>query len=379
LESKMEMAREMESILSDPISLLLSGQGLDDVFFKIRVRRDRLIEDTLNQLKSTKINYKKQLRVEFVGEQGVDEGGVKKEFFQLLIRQLLNPEFGMFITKEDERYLWFNGNSFECSLNFELVGILLGLSIYNSVNLDLRFPNLVYKKLLDEIITLKDLRGFDMQLYTSLTKLLEFDGDVENTFYLTFQIQYEYFGEKLTYNLKNDGDKIFVTNENREEYVRLYLEWYVHKSVEKQFRPFYKGFQKVVNGDAIKLFTGEELNVLICGSPNLDFAELEKVTIYEDGYTKDTPIIKYFWEVIHSFNDEQKRKFLFFCTGSDRAPIKGLGSMNFIIMRHGPDSERLPTAHTCFNHFLLPEYATKEKLREKLLTAVNNSEGFGLF
>ena len=49
---------------------------------------------------------------------------------------------------------------------------------------------------------------------------------------------------------------------------------------------------------------------------------------------------RWFWDIIHQFNEEQKRKFLFFCTGSDRAPIKGLGSMNFIIMKHGPDSDR---------------------------------------
>jgi ubiquitin-protein ligase E3 A len=75
---------------------------------------------------------------------------------------------------------------------------------------------------------------------------------------------------------------------------------------------------------------------------------------------------------------EDKKKLLFFCTGSDRSPIKGLGSMTFVISRNGPDSDRLPTAHTCFNHLLLPEYSDKEKLRVCLMTAINNAEGFGL-
>ncbi len=47
-------------------------------------------------------------------------------------------------------------------------------------------------------------------------------------------------------------------------------------------------------------------------------------------------------------------------------------------MKHGEDSEQLPSAHTCFNHLLLPTYKTKEKLREKLLIAISNAEGFGL-
>jgi ubiquitin-protein ligase E3 A len=77
---------------------------------------------------------------------------------------------------------------------------------------------------------------------------------------------------------------------------------------------------------------------LICGSSNLDFHELERVTVYEDGYDKETPTIKYFWEVVHEFNLEEKQKMLKFCTGSDRAPIKGLGNMIFVISRFGPDS-----------------------------------------
>lgn len=81
--------------------------------------------------------------------------------------------------------------------------------------------------------------------------------------------------------------------------------------------------------------------MLICGSPKLDFVELERNTVYDGGYTKDSQTIKWFWEIIHSLDDENKKKFLFFCTGSDRAPIKGLGSMEFIIARNGPDSEML--------------------------------------
>ena len=74
----------------------------------------------------------------------------------------------------------------------------------------------------------------------------------------------------------------------------------------------------------------------------------------------------------------QKKKLLLFATGSDRVPIRGLGSLNFMIQRNGPDSERLPSASTCFNILLLPSYATKEKMQQKLLQAIEASEGFGL-
>jgi ubiquitin-protein ligase E3 A len=62
--------------------------------------------------------------------------------------------------------------------------------------------------------------------------------------------------------------------------------------------------------------------------------------------------------VVHSLSEEHKKKLLFFATGSDRVPIKGLGNLPFVISRNGPHCDRLPTAHTCFNHLLLPGAST---------------------
>jgi hypothetical protein len=149
-------------------------------------------------------------------------------------------------------------------------------------------------------------------------------------------------------------------------------------SVEQQFAAFAKGFRTVCDSDIMKMFTVEELELLICGSPNLDFHELEKTTSYDGGFDEDHPTVRMFWEVVHSLDLEQRKKLLFFTTGSDRAPIGGLGRLNLVVARHGPDSDRLPTSHTCFNHLLLPEYKSKDKLRENLLKAIENAEGFGM-
>ncbi|EOD15870.1 hypothetical protein EMIHUDRAFT_245473 [Emiliania huxleyi CCMP1516] len=92
---------------------------------------------------------------------------------------------------------------------------------------------------------------------------------------------------------------------------------------------------------------GSELELLLCGSPNLDFEALERVTQYDDGFSCDSPCIALLWEVIHELPLEMKKKFLFFCTGSDRVPIKGLGNLSFVISRNGSDEERLQSAtHT---------------------------------
>lgn len=116
---------------------------------------------------------------------------------------------------------------------------------------------------------------------------------------------------------------------------------------------------------------------LVCGVEQLDFQKLEKTTQYER-CSKDDQTVKWFWEVVHGLTDDQKRQFLKFTTGSDRSPLRGLGELNLIIMVQALDNERLPSAHTCFNHLLLPQYSSKDQLRNKLLKAIENNEGFGL-
>ena len=120
------------------------------------------------------------------------------------------------------------------------------------------------------------------------------------------------------------------------------------------------------------------MELLICGSPKIDFNELEKVASYMDGYTKDHVMMTRFWKIINSFTFNQKKNLLSFVTGSDRVPLAGLRSISFIIQRNGPDTDNLPTSMTCFNRLLLPEYTSAKKLKEKILIAIENGKGFGL-
>ncbi|OQR93549.1 HECT E3 ubiquitin ligase [Thraustotheca clavata] len=346
----------------------------------LRVRRENVIQDALHQIVqvATSEQLKKPLKVKFIGEEGVDEGGVQKEFFQIIIRQLLDPNFGMFIADDETRTLWFNCDSYESTTEFELIGILLGLAIYNGVILELHFPSLVYKKLMGLSLTLDDLEEAQPALGKGLRQLLEFEGDVEAVFARSFELSYEVFGEIKTIELVPEGKVIPVTSANRGEYVAKYVEYVTTTSVAEQYGAFHRGFHFVCGGDALKLFRSEELELLICGSPELDFEALQEAARYDDGFTEDSPCVQFFWNVVHAFSLEEKKQLLKFCTGSDRAPIRGLSSMVFVISRNGSDSDRLPTAHTCFNHLLLPDYSSQEKMQERLKLAISQSEGFGL-
>jgi len=120
------------------------------------------------------------------------------------------------------------------------------------------------------------------------------------------------------------------------------------------------------------------LHFLICGNENLDFEALKRGTIYEGGYSEDSPLVKWFWKIAFTFTIEEKKSFLLFVSGSERAPLNGLQDLGLIITRNGPDADRLPTAHTCFNILLLNEYKSKEKLEYYLKLAIKNCQGFGL-
>lgn len=350
-------------------------------YLVLEVRRNNLIHDTLVQLQNRrKGDYKKPLKVKFVGEEGIDQGGVKKEFFQLLIKELFDVGYDMFTYDEQTHMYWFNRDTMTSNVEFELIGILMGLAIYNSVILNLRLPSVVYRKLLGFKPTLQDLIVMNPTLGKNFLKLLEMDDEVnvEETMCLSFAITSEFFGAVKTVALKPNGENLPVTNQNKREYIALYVQYVLEKSIEKQFNAFSRGFMSVCGGDVLEMFKPEELELLICGSTDLDFEALEAATVYEDGFDENSPAIKHFWTVLHALSDEDKRKFLFFCTGSDRVPIKGLGSLSFTVSKGGPDSDRLPSAHTCFNHLLLPDYASLEKMEKYIKLAISHSQGFGL-
>ncbi|KAK4883149.1 hypothetical protein RN001_006468 [Aquatica leii] len=368
------------------ISFIQSVAGQpSNPYLRLRVRRDHIIDDALVELEmiamENPIDLKKQLVVEFEGEQGIDEGGVSKEFFQLVIDEIFNPDYAMFTYQNETQTVWFNPTCFESDAQFTLIGIVLGLAIYNNIILAVNFPMVIYRKLMGKRGSYEDLLDWNPTLYNSLKEMLTYtEPDLEEVFMQTFRISYQdVFGSVIHHDLKEDGDNINVTQENKHEFVDLYADFLLNKSVEKQFRAFYRGFQMVTDESPLELlFRPEEIELLICGSKNFDFDALEGSTEYDGGYTNESATIKDFWSIVHSLSIEDKRKLLQFTTGSDRVPLGGLSKLKLVIARNGPDSDRLPTAHTCFNVLLLPEYVSKEKLKDRLVKAINYSKGFGM-
>lgn len=181
-----------------------------------------------------------------------------------------------------------------------------------------------------------------------------------------------------TVELKPGGSQVPVTKHNRTEFVDLLVDWYLNKSVAEAFEEFKTGFYSVASGSSLVLFNHHELELLVCGLPHLDFHALESAAAYEGGYSESHPAIRMFWDIVHAFTLEQKKSFLSFVTGCNRAPMGGLGKLRMLIQKDGGDSSKLPTSHTCFNILLLPEYSCRAKMQDRLQLAIMNAEGFGL-
>eukprot|EP00042_Codosiga_hollandica_P029557 m.164288 g.164288 ORF g.164288 m.164288 type:complete len:707 (-) comp53102_c0_seq3:182-2302(-) len=365
------------------LAALLMNQGQINPYLVLTIRRPFILRDTLTHIARILFEdanqLKKPLRIEFEGEDGIDVGGVSKEFFQLVIRELFDAKYGMFLVHESTHTYSFNAHSMESPEEYKLLGIVLGLAIYNGVILDLHFPSFVYRKLLGEVVGLEDLALVDHELCQGLRLLLEYPGDdLEQVFERTFVIEQEVFGERVALPLCENGESIRLTRENREEYVRLYVDHVLNASITRQFAAFKEGFDTVCAGsDALKLFSPTELELAICGTSSFDFDALRRVAKY-DGFASTDAVIVWFWEVAIAFTDEEKKKLLFFTTGTDRVPVGGIDQMKFIIVKQGADSDRLPTAHTCFNVLLLPHYSSKAKLESLLRKAILHAEGFGM-
>ncbi|KAI0401179.1 hypothetical protein F4802DRAFT_439637 [Xylaria palmicola] len=398
-DAKRQMAGKAREAFFD--SILTHKSYTQHLVFS--VRRECLVDDSLQQVSevvgSGSEDIKKALRIEFLGEEGVDGGGLRKEWFLLLVREVFNPDHGLFVYDEDSQYCYFNPNTFETSDQYFLVGVVLGLAIYNSTILDVAFPPFAFRKLLAAApspaagmpghsrptmnYTLDDLAEFRPALARGLRQLLNFDGDVQSTFCLDFVVDVERYGTRIRVPLCPGGETKMVTNTNRKEYVDLYVRYLLDTSISRQFEPFKRGFFTVCAGNALTLFKPEEIELLVRGSDeSLDITSLKAVAAYTNwprgSSPRTEPTILWFWNTFEKAPPRDQRRLLSFITGSDRIPAMGATSLVIKINCLGDDERRFPSARTCFNVLSLYRCRSQERLESSLWRAVNESEGFGL-
>ncbi|XP_059620515.1 E3 ubiquitin-protein ligase Nedd-4 isoform X3 [Phlebotomus argentipes] len=354
--------------------------------FEIKVRRASIFEDSYRVLNSvTKTDLlKTKLWVEFEGEVGLDYGGLAREWFFLLSKEMFNPYYGLFEYSAMDNYTLqinpFSGLCNEEHLNyFKFIGRVAGMAVYHGKLLDAFFIRPFYKMMLQKPIDLKDMEAVDMEYYNSLLWIKEND---PSELMLTFCIDEETFGTTNQRELKPNGANIDVTNENKDEYIRLVIEWRFVSRVKEQMHAFLDGFGSVVPLNSLKIFDENELELLMCGIQNIDVKDWKKNTLYKGDYYANHVIVQWFWRAVLSFSNEMRARLLQFVTGTSRVPMNGFkelygsnGPQMFTIEKWG-NPENFPRAHTCFNRLDLPPYESYLQLKDKLIKAIEGSQGF---
>eukprot|EP00981_Chlorochromonas_danica_P007095 scaffold1551_cov164-Ochromonas_danica.AAC.23 len=236
-----------------------------------------------------------------------------------------------------------------------------------------------------DLILDHDIEATEPDYYKNLRLLLEHPLDQLGLSGTTFTAEIQKFGRTEDIDLIPNGSNIAVTEDNKWDYVRLVAHHRMTSAISSQIDAFLAGFYDLIPPELVCIFSPAELELLICGLPDVDVDELQANTEYHQ-YRQTDDMVKWFWSALRSFSREERASFLQFVTGTSKVPLGGFsqlqgmrGTQKFSIHRaYGGENGLLPTAHTCYNQLDLPVYQSEEELRDKLLLAVREgSEGFG--
>ena len=352
---KRDFRRKLIYFRSQPAMRILSGQC------HIKVRRSHIFEDSFAEIsRQSATDLKKRLMIKFDGEDGLDYGGLSREFFFLLSHEMFNPFYCLFEYSAHDNYtLQINPHS---GINpehlnyFKFIGRVVGLAIFHRRFLDAFFIGALYKMVLGKMVVLADMEGVDADFHRSLQWMLDNDisgGILEQT----FSTEDERFGVLTVEDLIPGGRDIDVTNDNKKEYVDLMVKWRIQKRISEQFEAFKEGFHDLIPIDLINVFDERELELLIGGIAEIDVDDWKKHTDYR-GYTESDEVIQFFWQTVRSWDGEQKSRLLQFTTGTSRIPVNGFkdlqgsdGPRRFTIEKAG-EIMNLPKAHTWYVYHL---------------------------
>lgn len=347
---KRDFRRKLIYFRSQPALRILSGQC------HVKIRRSHIFEDSYAEIMRQSANdLKKRLMIKFDGEDGLDYGGLSREFFFLLSHEMFNPFYCLFEYSAHDNYtLQINPHS---GINpehlnyFKFIGRVVGLAIFHRRFLDAFFIGALYKMMLSKSVTLSDMEGVDADFHRSLQWML--DNPIEGVLEQTFSTEDERFGQTTIEDLKPGGRDIDVTDVNKKEYVDMMVKWRIQKRIDEQFQAFITGFHELIPAELVNVFDERELELLIGGIAEIDVEDWKRHTDYR-GYTESDEVIKFFWQTIRRWDGEQKSRLLQFATGTSRIPVNGFkdlqgsdGPRRFTIERAG-EVNNLPKSHTWY-------------------------------
>ncbi|TKC52588.1 hypothetical protein EI555_018037, partial [Monodon monoceros] len=340
---------------------LHSGQPDSDMVHRpvnendiLLVHRDSIFRSSCEVVsKANCAKLKQGIAVRFHGEEGMGQG-VVREWFDILSNEIVNPDYALFTQSADGTTFQPNSNSYvnPDHLNyFRFAGQILGLALNHRQLVNIYFTRSFYKHILGIPVNYQDVASIDPEYAKNLQWIL--DNDISDLgLELTFSVETDVFGAMEEVPLKPGGGSILVTQNNKAEYVQLVTELRMTRAIQPQINAFLQGFHMFIPPSLIQLFDEYELRrlmkyfasspkeLLLSGMPEIDVSDWIKNTEYTSGYEREDPVIQWFWEVVEDITPEERVLLLQFVTGS-------------------------------INMLKLPEYPSKEILKDRLLVALH--------
>ncbi|KAL7509607.1 hypothetical protein ACHAXN_006564 [Cyclotella atomus] len=357
---------------------------------RINIRREHLLHDSIEAVMSLgRDDLRKIWRFEFLGEVGIDAGGLAREFYELVTSQIFDADTGLWLSNSTNQMAMRINPASEIScpedhlIYFRFLGRIMGKALFDGQLVKGHMVRHLYKHILGWPITFEDLELADESYYNSMKSLLQ----VENAedMCLDFTFTEDAMGMNKVVDLIDDGANVSVTNDNLPEFLEANLKYHMMERVKPQMTELLLGFFDVIPEPLLTIFDFQELELLMCGLPTINIDDWMKHTNYQGYFEQEgekSKTVVWFWQIVRDELDQETRaRLLQFATGTSGVPSRGFSVLQsndgnirqFCINGVTKEYSLYPRSHTCFNRIDLPVYDSKDELREKLKIAIATS------
>nr|XP_034301897.1 E3 ubiquitin-protein ligase HERC2 isoform X1 [Crassostrea gigas] len=318
-------------------------------------------------------------KVKFVGESVDDCGGGYSESVAEMCDELQNGSLPLLIVTPNGR--GESGANRDCYIfnpmakspvhvnMFKFLGMLFGIAIRTGSPLSLNIAEPVWKQVAGMPLSVSDLAEIDKDCVPGLIYIKDLTDDKLQTVDMPFSIPSS-SGQEVQLSSKHSK----ITPANKMEYIKQAINYRLHE-FDDQVKWVREGMSKVIPVPLLSLFTGLELETMVCGSPDIPLYLLKSVATYK-GVDATAPLVIWFWEVMEELSDNERSLFLRFVWGRTRLPrsIADFRGRDFVLQvldKYNPPDHFLPESYTCFFLLKMPRYSCKPVLREKLKYAIH--------
>ncbi|KAK2167204.1 hypothetical protein LSH36_31g04034 [Paralvinella palmiformis] len=356
----------------------------------IKINREKLLENSVKATKNfSTSDWCKNFEITFQNEEGLDWGGLKREWFEMLSTEIFDPtKSGMFIRfNDDPQALAHPNHQLPPGIKlkyWEFAGKIVGKCLYESalgggyrLQVRAKFTRSFLAQLIGLRVNYKYFEKDDPDLYTQKICYIE-NNDVDDLD-LTFSEEEFYDGKLIkVVELLPNGSKTPVTNTNKKKYLDLLAQFRLSTRVRDQMDAFLKGLNELIPDNLLSIFDENELELLICGTGEYSIEDFKKHHTICSSSLMFLKMVEWFWEIVSSYSQEEMARLLQFTTGCSQLPPGGFSELVPQFQLTSSQTYKvLPTAHTCFNQLCIPDYDSMDEMREALHIAITEgNQGF---